>query len=186
MFNMCTQTTTKDVIATGPSESMEVRFPPHTRKQLWNGLVDTITVHLANSMELSLSWEAASWTTTQEFINMLLSSKVHFRLHKNHPLVFILSQINPIHTIISYLSEIHFTIAHPPSLGLPSGLLSSAFPTNVLHTFLFSPFVLHALPISFSLTSSSQFLLTGCSARVVPGLFFSFLIYSQSVGLLDK
>jgi hypothetical protein len=36
----------------------------------------------------------------------------------------ILSQINPIH-IPSYLSKIHFNIVHPPTLGLPSGLLPS-------------------------------------------------------------
>jgi hypothetical protein len=33
-------------------------------------------------------------------------------------------------------------------LGLPSGLFPSGFPTNILYAFLFSPFVLHALPIS--------------------------------------
>jgi hypothetical protein len=31
-------------------------------------------------------------------------------------------------------------------LGLPSGLFPSGFPTYILHAFLFSPFVLHALP----------------------------------------
>jgi hypothetical protein len=35
-------------------------------------------------------------------------------------------------------------------LGLPSGLLPSGFPTNNLYEFLFSPFVLHAPPISSS------------------------------------
>jgi hypothetical protein len=37
-------------------------------------------------------------------------------------------------------------------LGLPSGLIPSGFPTNILYAFLLSPFVLHALPISSSLT----------------------------------
>jgi hypothetical protein len=32
-------------------------------------------------------------------------------------------------------------------LGLPSGLFTSGFPTNILYAFFFSPFVLHALPI---------------------------------------
>jgi hypothetical protein len=35
-------------------------------------------------------------------------------------------------------------------LGLPSGLFPSGFPTNIL----FSPFMLHVLPISSSLTWS--------------------------------
>jgi hypothetical protein len=39
-------------------------------------------------------------------------------------------------------------------LGLPSGLFPSAFPTNNLHAFLFSPSVLHDRSISSSLTCS--------------------------------
>jgi hypothetical protein len=39
-------------------------------------------------------------------------------------------------------------------IRLPNGLFPSGFPTNILYAFLFSPFVLHALPISFSLTWS--------------------------------
>jgi hypothetical protein len=39
-----------------------------------------------------------------------------------------------------------------PCLVLPSDLFPSGFPTNILHAFLFAPFVLHALPISSSLT----------------------------------
>jgi hypothetical protein len=39
-------------------------------------------------------------------------------------------------------------------LGLPNGFLPSGFPTNILDAFLFSPFVLHVLPISCSLTWS--------------------------------
>jgi hypothetical protein len=40
-------------------------------------------------------------------------------------------------------------------LGLPSGLFPSGFPTNISYAFLFSPFMLHTLPVSSSLTSSS-------------------------------
>jgi hypothetical protein len=39
-------------------------------------------------------------------------------------------------------------------LGLPSGPFPSGFPINILHTFIFSPFVLHVLPISSSLAWS--------------------------------
>jgi hypothetical protein len=38
-------------------------------------------------------------------------------------------------------------------LGLPSGLVSFGFPTNILQEFLFSPFVLHAPPIFFTARS---------------------------------
>jgi hypothetical protein len=80
-------------------------------------------------MELSPSWEAANCAATQELPSILWNPKVHYRVHKIPPPVPILSQINPIHTI----PFVHLR------LGLPSGLLPSGFPTNILYTFLFSP-----------------------------------------------
>jgi hypothetical protein len=84
-------------------------------------------------MEMSPSWEAKS-AATQKFPSILRNPKVHYRDHK----VPILSQINPINTIPSYLSKIHFNIVHPPTPGLPSGLVPSGFPTNILYAFLVS------------------------------------------------
>jgi len=41
----------------------------------------------------------------------------------------------------------------PLCLGLPSGLFASGFPTKIPFTFLFSPYMSHALAITSSLTS---------------------------------
>jgi hypothetical protein len=89
-------------------------------------------------MELSPSWEAVNCAVTQEIPSILWNPKVHYRVHKSPPLVLILSQINPIHTIPSYLSKINFNIVHHLRLGLPSGLFPSGFPTNILCKFLFN------------------------------------------------
>jgi hypothetical protein len=67
----------------------------------------------------------------------------------------ILSQIDPAHTIPSYLSKMYIILSIRLRLVLPSGVFPSGFSTNTLYAFLFSPFVLHALPISSSLTYHS-------------------------------
>jgi hypothetical protein len=55
---------------------------------------------------------------------------------KSPPLVPVLSQINPIHAIPSCLSLRSKLIVHTHlHLGLPSGLLHSSFPTNILYAF---------------------------------------------------
>jgi hypothetical protein len=86
----------------------------------------------------------------------LWNPRVHYRVHKNPPLVPILSQINPVRAIRSYSSKIHFNIINHLSLDLSSGLFYCGFPTKIPHVFPFAPCVLHALPISSPLTWSSQ------------------------------
>jgi hypothetical protein len=66
-------------------------------------------------MELSHFLEAASRSATQEFLNILWNPDVHSRFHKSLPLVPILSEINPIHTIPSCLSKIHCNTIRPPT-----------------------------------------------------------------------
>jgi hypothetical protein len=46
--------------------------------------------------------------------------------------------INPVLTTPSYFSTIHLNIILPATLGLPTCLFPSGFPTTTLHAFLFS------------------------------------------------
>jgi hypothetical protein len=92
--------------------------------------------------------------------------KVHYHVHKSPPLVPILSQIDPVHTIPSYLSIL--ILSAYLRLGLPSGLFPSGFPTNILFFSYSPPFVLHALPISPPFTSSFQLYLAKSTSYEAP------------------
>jgi hypothetical protein len=101
-----------------------------------------------NSMELSLSWEAASPSATQEFPNVYGTRRFITVFTRAH------------HCYLSSVRSIQSTPPHPnsqrysliPSCHLPLGLRSGSFPsdfhTKILYAFRFSPCVLHALPIS--------------------------------------
>jgi hypothetical protein len=75
--------------------------------------------------------------TSQNFMD----KKVHYRVHKSPPMVPILSQIDPVHTIPSHSISLRpvLILSIQIRLGLPSGLFSSGFPTNILHGILCLP-----------------------------------------------
>jgi hypothetical protein len=90
-------------------------------------------------MELSPSWEASNCAATQELPSILWNPEIHYRVHKSPPLV--LSWARSIESIPSHpiaLRSILILSTHL-RLGLPSGLLPSGFPTNILYAFRFSP-----------------------------------------------
>jgi hypothetical protein len=68
-------------------------------------------------MDMSPFSEAVSCAVTQEFPKTLWNPKDHYRVHNNPPLVPILNEINPVHTISSYLSKTHFLILSRPVIG---------------------------------------------------------------------
>ena len=97
----------------------------------------------------SPSSEANKFSANQEIPRILWNPKVHYRIHKCLPPVPILSQLVPIHNPTYHFLKIHLILSSHLSLGLPSGLLPSGFPTKTLYTPLLSTYVLHVPPISF-------------------------------------
>jgi hypothetical protein len=66
-----------------------------------------------------------------EFLNILWNPKIYSFIHKNLPLVPILSQVNPAHITSAYHSEIYFNILSPHlHLALPIGLFPCSYPTK--------------------------------------------------------
>ena len=81
---------------------------------------------LTNSMELS-PWWASSSTSSQEIPCMLWNLTVHHRIHKSHPPVHIVSQINLAHAFHPnpWLSIV--ILPSHLSLSLPSSLFPLSF-----------------------------------------------------------
>jgi hypothetical protein len=92
---------------------------------------------LTNPMELSSSWEAASFEATQELPSILCNPKDHNRIHKSSPLVPALSQTNPVYITQSYLSRIILILSTNLLVSPHSGLRPFGFPTNNLYAFFF-------------------------------------------------
>ena len=84
-------------------------------------------------MEQSPSWKANCFAVSQEIPCILWNLKVHYRIHKCPPPVPILNQLDPVYTPTSHRLKVHFILSSHLYLGLPNGLFSSSFPTQILH-----------------------------------------------------
>jgi hypothetical protein len=79
----------------------------------FQGKTDYVTIYLTNSMQLSHSWEANSYSANQIIPRFLWNPKVHNRVHNSSLLVPILTHTNPAHTFPSYFPNIHSNITLP-------------------------------------------------------------------------
>jgi hypothetical protein len=77
----------------------------------------------------TLTWEAASYAATREFLNILWNQEFHYRVNKSPPLVSILSSPPYLRSILILSFHIR--------LYLRSGILPSRFLTKIIYAFLF-------------------------------------------------
>jgi hypothetical protein len=116
--------------------------------------------------DLQFTWlthHSRSWALLEKppIVQLLKSFPAFYGTRK-----FVTVFTRALHWSLSWARSIQSIPSHPISLRsiiilftylrlvLPSGLFSSGFSTNILYAFLFSTFVLHAPPISSSLTWS--------------------------------
>jgi hypothetical protein len=97
------------------------------------------TAHPQTPRSKNHSLEADSRSADQEIPRLLRSPDDHHPVHKSPPLVPILSQINPVHTIPSHFSKISLNFVLPPASEFSQWSLSLRLSQQILYALLFSP-----------------------------------------------
>jgi hypothetical protein len=98
-------------------------------------------------------WKANTHSNGQQIPHLLRKAKIHYRVHKNLPMVLILFHMKPAPNPVSIRSIL--ILSFYLRLGLASGLFPSRFPTKMLCT------LLPPLEISNNFRSPQDILLNG-------------------------
>jgi len=101
------------------------------------------SIHLSNrptnSMLQNTSLEANSHSATQEIPHLLWYVKIYYHICKCPPLVPILRQMHPVHTLPPYFPKIHSNIIFPSMPRSSKWSFPSGFLAKILYALLISP-----------------------------------------------
>jgi hypothetical protein len=84
-------------------------------------------------MQQNLFWESNSRLAIQEFSDILWISKLHYRVNKSPPLVYIPSHMNPVYRTEAVSLRFTFIVWSNLLAGLLSGLFLLDFLTETQH-----------------------------------------------------
>ena len=105
----------------------------------------------AYSMYKSPTWEANTFSDSQEIPRILWNSKVHYKIHKRPPPVLILSQMDPVHAPHPTSLRSILILSSHLRLGPPMVFFLQVPPPKPCKLISCPPYELHALSISIFL-----------------------------------